>query len=121
MRSLSILIASILYRRIIRLKWFILAGILIALIFSGLIIERFNELGTKTDYGISRNTLEGRIESWKKIISLVPEHPFIGFGIGMLVYAIFVSYLMDEGITTKTLISLVLCFILISVQMFWKN
>lgn len=46
---------------------------------------------------------------------------FIGFGIGMLVYAIFVSYFMDEGITTKTLISLVLCFILISVQMFWKN
>ena len=46
---------------------------------------------------------------------------FIGFGIGMLVYATFVSYFMDEGITNKTLVSLVLCFILISVQMFWKN
>jgi H+/Cl- antiporter ClcA len=46
---------------------------------------------------------------------------FIGFGIGMLVYAIFVSYFFNEGLTTKTLVSLMLCLVLICIQVFWKN
>jgi hypothetical protein len=45
---------------------------------------------------------------------------FIGFGVGMVIYAIFTSHFFDEGITTKTAISLGLCLILISVQIFWK-
>lgn len=46
---------------------------------------------------------------------------FIGFGVGIIVYTILVSYYFDEGISTKTFISLILCFILISIQVFWKN
>jgi hypothetical protein len=46
---------------------------------------------------------------------------FIGFGIGMLVYAVGVSYLFKEGITSKTFISLFLCIILICIQIFWKT
>jgi hypothetical protein len=46
---------------------------------------------------------------------------FIGFGIGMLVYALGVSFLFKEGITSKTFISLFLCVILISIQILWKN
>jgi hypothetical protein len=46
---------------------------------------------------------------------------FIGFGIGMLVYAVGVSYLFKEGITSKTFISLFLCIILIGIQIFWKT
>ena len=46
---------------------------------------------------------------------------FIGFGIGIGVYAILVSYYFSEGITMKTFISLVLCFILLAIQVFWKN
>ena len=46
---------------------------------------------------------------------------FIGFGIGIAVYAACVSYFMNEGITMKTFISLILCFILLSIQVFWKN
>ncbi len=46
---------------------------------------------------------------------------FIGFGIGIAVYALCVSFFMNEGITMKTFISLILCFILLTIQVFWKN
>ncbi len=46
---------------------------------------------------------------------------FIGFGIGVIIYAIMVSWLFGEGFTTKTIISLILSIILISVQVFWKG
>ena len=45
---------------------------------------------------------------------------FIGFGIGMILYAILVNYHFNEGLTTKTVVSLSLCCILIAVQMLWK-
>lgn len=45
---------------------------------------------------------------------------FVGFGVGMVVYAIFTGYFFDEGITPKTAISLGLALVLISVQLFWK-
>ena len=46
---------------------------------------------------------------------------FIGFGLGMMQYALFVNYYFDEGITAKTGISLALCFLLITIQVFWKT
>lgn len=46
---------------------------------------------------------------------------FISFGIGMLSYAILINYHFNEGITTKTLVSLVLCAILIGIQVLWKT
>ena len=45
---------------------------------------------------------------------------FVGFGICMVVYAIFTGYFFNEGITPKTAISLGLAVLLISVQLFWK-
>lgn len=45
---------------------------------------------------------------------------FIGFGVGMLIYAFGVSYFFNEGISSKTLISLLLCIILICIQVLWK-
>jgi|TARA_B100001093_G_C26665819_1_gene943945 hypothetical protein len=45
---------------------------------------------------------------------------FIGFSIGMIQYAIFVNIYFKEGLDIKTLLSLGLCFILISIQIFWK-
>jgi len=45
---------------------------------------------------------------------------FIGFSIGMLIYAVMVNYHFNEGITTKTVVSLILCAALISIQFFWK-
>jgi multidrug transporter EmrE-like cation transporter len=45
---------------------------------------------------------------------------FIGFGVGMVVYAIFVSYFFNEAFTPKTIISLLLALILICIQVLWK-
>ncbi len=46
---------------------------------------------------------------------------FVGFGIGVIIYASFVSYFFNEGINAKTLISLLLSIALICIQMLWKN
>ena len=46
---------------------------------------------------------------------------FIGFGIGMIIYALGVWFFFKEGITPKTFISLILCVILISIQVLWKT
>lgn len=45
---------------------------------------------------------------------------FIGFGVGMLLYAILVNHHFNEGINLKTIISLTLCLILICIQVLWK-
>jgi len=45
---------------------------------------------------------------------------FIGFGIGMLVYALLVGHFFSEGITTKTFVSLALSILLITINVFWK-
>lgn len=46
---------------------------------------------------------------------------FIGFGVGMVVYAIMVNYFFNEGFNLKTIVSLLLAVALISVQVFWKS
>ena len=45
---------------------------------------------------------------------------FIGFGVGMVIYAVMVSYYFNEGINLKTLTSLILATGLVCVQVFWK-
>ena len=45
---------------------------------------------------------------------------FIGFGVGMIIYAIGVSYFFNEGITTKTAVSLIISISLICIQVLWK-
>jgi len=45
---------------------------------------------------------------------------FIGFGVGIIVYAVFVGIFFNEGISLKTLVSLGLALLLISIQVFWK-
>ena len=45
---------------------------------------------------------------------------FIGFGVGMVIYAIMVSYYFDEGINLKTMTSLILATGLVCVQVFWR-
>jgi len=46
---------------------------------------------------------------------------FIGFGVGMIVYAVLVSYYFNEGITLKTFISLLLVTTLVFIQVMMKN
>ena len=45
---------------------------------------------------------------------------FIGFGVGMVIYAIMVNHYFSEGINTKTMTSLILALALICIQVFWK-
>ena len=45
---------------------------------------------------------------------------FIGFSIGILIYALFVGHFFNQGITPKTAVSLLLCILLICIQVFWK-
>jgi len=45
---------------------------------------------------------------------------FVGFGVGILIYAMFVGIFFKEGITLKTLVSLSISLVLICVQVFWK-
>jgi hypothetical protein len=44
----------------------------------------------------------------------------IGFAAGMFTFAICASLFMGEGLTLKTVISLVLSFALVCIQIFWK-
>ena len=86
-------------------QWFKSNEFLVAA--SGVIISFFYIWGTK--YTV--NGFEG----------LLWPARFIGFGIGMVIYAFMVSYFFKEGITMKTFISLFLSVVLICVQVLWKN
>ena len=46
---------------------------------------------------------------------------FIGFGVGMIIYAIMVNYYFNEGITLKTWVSLLLSVALICISILWKE
>ena len=45
---------------------------------------------------------------------------FIGFGVGMIIYALCVNFHFGESITPKTAISLLLALVLICIQVLWK-
>ena len=46
---------------------------------------------------------------------------FVGFAIGMIVYAILIQLYFGEKFTTKIAIQLFLCFVILGVQSFWKE
>ena len=84
--------------------WFRKNEFLVAL--SGVILSYFYMYGTK--YTVSGTD------------GLLWPARFIGFSIGMLIYAVLVNYHFAEGMNTKTVVSLILCLILLGVQFFWK-
>ena len=45
---------------------------------------------------------------------------FIGFATGMIAFAILTNLYMNEGINSKTMISLVLATTLVCIQILWK-
>ena len=45
---------------------------------------------------------------------------FVGFGVGMIIYAIGVNYYFGEALTAKTIVSLCIALILICIQILWK-
>ena len=45
---------------------------------------------------------------------------FVGFGVGMIIYAVGVNYFFGETLNPKTIVSLCLSLILICIQVLWK-
>jgi len=45
---------------------------------------------------------------------------FIGQASGILIFALMTWFFLNEGINTKTMVSLILATILIGIQIFWK-
>jgi hypothetical protein len=48
------------------------------------------------------------------------ENRLLGFGVGMISFALLTYIFMGEGINLKTSISLLLALILVLIQIFWK-
>ena len=44
----------------------------------------------------------------------------VGFSLGMIVFAVLTAHFLNEGITSKTAVSLVLALGLVLIQIFWK-
>lgn len=88
----------------LKIDWFRKNQILVILF--GAVLSIFYVLGTKY-------IVDG-------IGGLLWPTRFIGFGIGMISYALCVSYFFKEGINIKTWVSLGLSLILVSIQVFWK-
>ena len=80
--SFALLVGFIFYRKKVKARWFIIAGISISIFFSATIIQRFQELNVRTPWGTTKDTFSGRIEHWKEIIPLSGKHPVVGYGIG---------------------------------------
>jgi hypothetical protein len=89
----------------LKTDWFRKHEVLVALF--GAVLSFFYIWGTK--YTVSG--MEG----------LLWPARFIGFSIGMLLYALLVNYHFNEGMNAKTYVSLTLCVLLICIQVFWKT
>jgi len=46
---------------------------------------------------------------------------FISFSAGIIIFSIATSIFMKEGINLKTIISILLCIAVVSIQIFWKT
>ena len=62
-------------------------------------------VGTKYGYAGFNNVLWGQ--------------RLMGFGLGIVVFALCTWFFLNEGITTKTIVSLSLAFTLVLIQIFW--
>ena len=87
-----------------KMDWFRKNELLVAA--AGIIISFFYIWGTK--YAVSG------------FGGLLWPARFIGFGVGMIIYAIMVNYHFGESLSPKTVVSLCLALILICIQVLWK-
>ncbi len=75
-------LSGIFYRKIIKLRWYIVILLAIAILFSNNIYNRFQELNELNAAGRVHNTFAGRVNYWKELTPLIMKHPLIGHGIG---------------------------------------
>ena len=58
--------------------------------------------------------------SYQSFEGLVWPGRFIGFAVGIVSYAILTYVMLNEGLTAKTLVCLILSLAILSVQLLWK-
>lgn len=80
--AFGLLAAVFYYRGVIKLHWLILAGVLVAVFAGGMIMERFDDLDVVNTMGYSRNTFQGRVDSWAYSLELLGRQPLTGIGPG---------------------------------------
>ena len=85
-------------------KWFEKNPFLLSLL--GVPISYFFIVGTKLGYQGFNNVL------WAQRL--------LGFGLGIFIFAVCTWFFIGEGITTKTIVSLVLALVLVMIQVFWR-
>ena len=81
--STAFIIAYFPFFKKVKLRWYLISGLLIVITAMPIIINRFNQLSQINQWGQSRNTFSGRVDFWKILLKMVPEHPFVGYGIGI--------------------------------------
>jgi len=79
--AVALLFGYVGYWSKVKARWIIICGVLLAVIFSGMVVQRFMQL-KETEHWQRTNTLGRRIEMWKDVMRLIPQHPINGFGIG---------------------------------------
>lgn len=77
----AIMLALIPYRDKVKVRWFVAGGIIIAIVFSGIIVKRFTETTYRYD-GQVKDTLGSRVETWEVLIPQILDRPFLGHGPG---------------------------------------
>lgn len=80
--AFALVVSSILYGRRINFAKLVVPIAIVAIFFSGIVIQRFQQLNTLSEAGYSQNTFHDRIETWFKMLKLVPMSPIVGHGIG---------------------------------------
>lgn len=118
----AIAVAIIPYRRKIKLRWFVAGGVLIAVFFSGTIIERFTVTTYRWD-GTEADTFGDRINYWQQLLPQVMERPLLGHGIGTTgeiegsrpPHNDYIRFAMDIGIPG----ALVYMYFLLSLALFY--
>lgn len=81
--TIALLLSTAFYYRRINPLYIIIPFIIFSIIASDALMQRFGELNDVSDAsGLSKNTFQGRIAFWGKLITLVPKSPIFGHGIG---------------------------------------
>jgi O-antigen ligase len=79
--TFSLAFASIVALKAKSLKYMVIIGVVVSIAFGSVILQRFEELNTRSEYG-EKNTLTGRVAGWIALVPLIEKQVFFGYGAG---------------------------------------
>lgn len=79
--TIGIIVSLYPYRKKVKIRWFVLGGLVVAILFSSVIYERFTDEGYRYT-GEKKDTFMGRVRYWQYLTPLILERPLLGHGIG---------------------------------------